>query len=92
MRYGAESFSINRRYRYSHLFKNLSNDAHRIERRKDSNTVLGRAAAYLAAVLIVNAGGYRTGIDNIAYKAEIERCFNIEPGGLLDIDEIAEGN
>lgn len=30
--------------------------------------------------------------DNIAYKAEIERCFNIEPGGLLDIDEIAEGN
>ena len=26
--------------------------------------------------------------DNIVYKAEIERCFNIEPGGLLDIDEI----
>lgn len=28
--------------------------------------------------------------DNIVYKAEIERCFNIEPGGLLAIDEIAE--
>lgn len=30
--------------------------------------------------------------DDIVYKAEIERCFNIEPGELLDIDEIAEGN
>ena len=29
--------------------------------------------------------------DNIVYKAEIERFFNIESGELLDIDGIAEG-
>lgn len=28
--------------------------------------------------------------DNIVYKAEIARCFSIEPGGLLAVDEIAE--
>lgn len=30
--------------------------------------------------------------DNIVYKAEIERFFNIESGELLDIDGIAEDN
>ena len=30
--------------------------------------------------------------DNIAYKAEIARCFSIEPGKLLNMVEIMEDN